>query len=156
MISCQTGGLNCTVKDQQTYTTTDAFVITNVAYITTFSLTCPSESDNLVLFAQLPRPGQIVPVTKSADGKKYQVSWTEELTKAPTGDQVIQLYDAAGYAALLKAKESGSVDAAPLATVTVNHRGTYKGPLIPIEFLAVVGIVSVGYLAFSAKSKIFA
>lgn len=110
----------------------------------------------MILFAEIPRVAKIVPVIKSADGKRYQVSWAEEVARASTGDHVVRLFDASGYASLLKARESGSAEASPLVTLTVNHPGTYKGPLVPLEFLAVFGIVVVGYTAVSAKSKIYA
>lgn len=148
-----TGGFACKVKDVQSYTTTDAYVITNVAYVSTFNLDCPSgKNDHLTLFAEIPSLKKSVPVTKSLDGKKYQVSWTEEVARAPTGDSIVHIYDDKSYEAVKNSK--GTVS--PLASVTISHPGTYKGPIVPIEFLAVAIIVAIGFSAFSKKSQLTA
>src|SRR5206468_3023296 len=98
--------------------------------------------------------GIATPVTRSVDGKNYQVSWTEDVAKASSGDKVVKVFDEEGYK---KAQETGSLSSvSPLLTLTINHPGTYKGPIVPIEFLAVIIIVFVGFSAFSAKSKLTA
>lgn len=155
-------GSSCKVKDVQSspYTTTDGLVISHVALITTFSLQCENKADaaNLLLFAEVPAIKKTVPVTKSQDGKGYQVSWTEEVAKASSGDRTIRIFDEAGLAAVEKAQESGagSDSVQPLVTLTVNHRGTYRGPLIPMELIAVAAVASVWYSAYSAKSELVA
>ena len=146
------GGFACKVKDVHSYTTTDAYVITNVAYVSTFNLDCPSgKNDHVTLFAEIPSLKKSLPVTKSLDGKKYQVSWTEEVARAPTGESIVHLYDEKSYEAVKNSKE-----VTPLASVTINHPGTYKGPIVPIEFLAVAIIVVIGFSAFSKKSQLTA
>lgn len=148
------------MKDVQSdpYTTTDGLVISHVALITTFSLKCENkaDADKLLLFAEIPSLKKTVPVTKSQDGLKYQVSWTEEVARASSGDRTIRIFDEAGLAAVEKAQESGSTSESvePLVTLTVNHRGTYRGPLIPMELIAVAAIASVWYSAYSAKSEL--
>lgn len=136
------------MKDVQSdsYTTTDGLVISHVAFITTFNLVCESgSSDNLLLFADVPAIGRLAPVTRSQDGKKYQVSWTEELAKASYGDRTVRIFD-----------ESSLKSGSPITTLTVNHRGTYTGPLIPMEMIAVAAIVFVWYSAYNAKAKLTA
>lgn len=157
------GASSCKVKDVQStpYTTTDGYVITNVAYINTFTLACEnSNSDRLALFAEIPFIGKTLPVIRSADGKRYQVSWAEDIARARSGEQLIKVYDEEGHSALRKAQRKAdetktSVEAVePLFTLSISHPGTYKGPLVPIEFLAVAMALFVYYVAYSAKSKL--
>lgn len=153
-------GSACKVKDVQStsYTTTDGLVISHVALIANFNLVCENNvpSDNLQLFAEIPAIKRIMPVTRSVDGKGYQVSWTEEVAKASYGDRNVRIFDEAGLAAIEKAQDSGSsIDSVqPLLSLTVNHRGTYRGPLIPMEMIAVLAVVLVWYSAYSAKVKL--
>ena len=156
-----TTGSACKVQDVQStsYTTTDGLVISHVALIANFSLICEKSaaSDNLLLYAEVPTR-KIVPVTRSLDGKSYQVSWTEEVAKASYGDRNVRIFDEAGLAAIAKAQETGSSSDSvqPLLSLTVNHRGTYRGPLIPMELVAVLAVVLVWYTAYSAKLKLTA
>lgn len=157
-----TTGSACKVKDVQStsYTTTDGLVISHVALIANFDLVCEKDtpSDNLLLYAEIPAIRKIVPVTKSLDGKRYQVSWTEEVAKASYGDRPVRIFDEAGLAAIEKAQESGSSSESvqPLLSLTVNHRGTYRGPLIPMEMVAVLAVLLVWYSAYAAKLQITA
>ena len=50
-----------------------------------------------------------MPVTKSSEGEKYQVSWTQEVKKATTGDRSVALYDTEGFTALRKSRALGQV-----------------------------------------------
>ncbi|KAI1308000.1 Translocon-associated protein subunit delta [Halotydeus destructor] len=148
----------CQVKDVKStsYTTTDGYVVSSVAYIATFTLQCSSgPSDHLTLFSQLTN-GQVVPVTTSLEDNKYQVSWTEELAKASSGPQLVKIYDQAGYSQIQKNEREGvsGQEVKPITTVTINHPGASKG--WNINFQAVLTLVAVGvyYLAHSAKSNI--
>ena len=154
---------SCRVKDVQSnsYTTTDGLVITNVAFINTFTVTCDSgRSDHLSLFAEVPSIGKSVPVVRSADGASYQVSWVEELKQASSGDRDVKVYDEEGYSALRKAQRRAEETRStpetvnPILTLTINHGGTYRGPWINAEVIAIVAVLSVWYLAYSAKSKL--
>ena len=157
--------LSCKVSsvDPQTYTTTDGLVVTNVAHIVTFTLTCSSgRSDQLTLFAEIPAIKQTVLVSLAPNGKSYQVSWTEEAAKATTGEKEIKIYDEEGLAALRKAQrkaeETGTSPSPvePLTKLTVYHPGLYKGPLFQVQVLAVSALILVYYVAYNAKSKLVA
>lgn len=65
----------------------------------------------------------LVPVQTSADGKKYQVSWSEELKHAKSGNHEVNLYDESGYSAMKRVVERGEDTSSvkPLVTIVVNH-----------------------------------
>lgn len=153
----------CKVKDVNSaaYTTTDGLIVSSVAHITTFSLVCESgKGEHLSLFASVPSAGKQVPVTRSLDGQTYEVSWVEEMSRSSSGDKAVKIYDEERYSLLRKAQRKAeeigsSVESVePLVTLIVNHRGTYRGPLIPAEVFAVAVILVIYYLAHSAKSKL--
>ncbi|GLH15148.1 hypothetical protein R5R35_007587 [Gryllus longicercus] len=138
------------------YTTNDATVLTNIAFVAEFQLSCSSKVNSLPLYAEI--NGRTVPAARLSEANKYQVSWTEDLKKARSGDYNVNLYDEEGYAALRKAARSGEDPSAvkPLVTIVVNYPGAYQGPWVNTDFMAAVLAVLVWYLAFSAKSKLLA
>lgn len=144
------------------YTTTDGLIVSSVAHITTFSLICESgKGEHLSLFAAVPSAGKQVPVTRSIDGGTYEVSWVEEVSRSSSGEKVVKIYDEERYSLLRKAQRKGEerkgeseVSVEPLLTLTVDHRGIYRGPLIPAEVFAVAVILVIYYLAHEAKSKL--
>ena len=85
-----------------------------------------------------------------------QVSWTEDIKRAYSGDYSVNLYDEDGYSAVRKAYRNGedSSSVKPLAVVVVNNPGIYLGPYINSELLAVFLAAFVSYVAFSTKSKL--
>nr|CAD7391964.1 unnamed protein product [Timema cristinae] len=119
------------------YTTQDATVLTSIAFIADFTLKCGNGAKGIPLYAEI--DGKTVPAARTGDDK-YQVSWTEEVKKARSGDYNVNLFDDEGYAALRKAVRSGE-DAStvkPLVTVVVNYPGAYQGPWVNSEFMAAV------------------
>ncbi|XP_043226963.1 translocon-associated protein subunit delta-like [Amphibalanus amphitrite] len=138
----------------ESYTSQDATIVTNIAYIATFSLTCANGVTGVSLYAAI--GDRLVPVARSADGATYQVSWTEEVAKATTGDHAIGLYDDVGYAAVRKAQRSDEPISSvkPMATIIVNHPGAYTGPLVNSEFMAALLASVVFYVAFSTRSTL--
>ncbi|XP_063222480.1 translocon-associated protein subunit delta [Bacillus rossius redtenbacheri] len=137
------------------YTTQDATILTSIAFVAEFSLTCRNNVKGVILYAEI--NGKTVPAARIGDSK-YQVSWTEEVKKARSGDYSVNLYDEEGYAALRKAARNGEDPSAvkPLVTVMVNYPGAYQGPWVNSEFMAAILSLLVWYLAFSAKSKLLA
>lgn len=138
-------------------------VVTSVAHIVTFSLTCSSgRSDQLTLFAEIPAIKQTVLVTLAPNGKSYQVSWAEEVAKSSSGEKEIKIYDEEGLANLRKAQrkaeETGSspTPVEPLTKLSIYHPGLYKGPLFQVQVLAVSVLILVYYSAYTAKSKLVA
>ncbi|XP_050027463.1 translocon-associated protein subunit delta isoform X1 [Dermacentor andersoni] len=136
------------------YTTTDGLVIANIAFIAEFHLRCRENVQNVPLYADV--KGKIVPVVKSTETNDYQVSWTEELSKAQSGDYLIRVYDEEGYGALRKAQRTGesTQGVTPLFTINVNHPGTYRGQWVQSEFVAVMAAALLWYFAYSAKAKL--
>ena len=142
--------------DSKSYTPSDAQVLSHIAFLTEFSLTCSNGVSAMNLYADV--DGNLLPVMKSADGSKYLVSWTKELKHAKTGDHAINLYDDEGYASVKRILERGEnpLNAKPISTIVVKYPGAYKGPWINSELLALTLSVLVFYLAFSSKSALLA
>ncbi|XP_046688100.1 translocon-associated protein subunit delta-like [Homalodisca vitripennis] len=148
---------NTCVKPEVTasqYTTQDATVLTSIAYVAEFNLKCANGVKGIPLYAEV--SGKTLPAARIGDDNKYQVSWTEDVKKAKSGDYSVNLYDEEGYGALRKAMRSGEdlSTVKPLVTIVVNYPGAYQGPWVNSEFMAAVLSVLVWYLAFSAKSKL--
>ncbi|KAB7500802.1 Translocon-associated protein subunit delta [Armadillidium nasatum] len=134
------------------FTTEDATLVTKIAYIADFTLTCSNGAKDVSLYAET--NAGLVGVAKSVDG----VSWTEDTATAPTGEQPIRLFDEHGYAALKKAQRSGEDSSAvkPIATVKLYHPGAYRGPWVQSETIAIIAIIILYYYAYSQKSIIMA
>ncbi|KAK0089114.1 hypothetical protein PV325_009145 [Microctonus aethiopoides] len=138
------------------YVTEDATILTNVAFTTQFTLKCSNGVKDITLYAEC--EGKALPAVKLSVDNKYQVSWTEDIKKARSGDYKVKLYDEESYAAIRKAHRNGedSDTVKPLAVVMLNNPGVYQGPWINSELLAVFLAALVSYTAFSAKSKLLA
>ncbi|XP_071439272.1 translocon-associated protein subunit delta [Hetaerina americana] len=157
-----TFGKTCTNPEVSAtaFTTQDATVLTSIAYVSEFTLQCSNgaEKDRLPLYAEV--NGVTLPTARiGPEGYgRYQVSWTEEISSAHTGDVPVHLYDEDGYATLRKLLRNNedTSNAKPLVTIVVNHPGAYQGPWVNSEFMAVMLAALVWYLAFTAKSKLLA
>lgn len=136
------------------YTTQDGMVVAEVAFISEFIVQCSNKVDKLALYGEI--DGKLLPVMKVDGRTKYQVSWTEEIKKARSGDYIINIYDEEGYGNLKKAIRSGedTKSVTPLSTITINYAGVYLGPWVNSEFLAAVSLIGAWYLAFVHKSKL--
>merc|ERR1711931_42068 len=138
------------------FTSRDATIVTKIAFIADFTLSCSNGAKDVSLYAET--GDGIVGVARSVDGLKYQVSWVEDVSTATSGEKVVKLYDDQGYAALRKAQRGNEDIAAvsPIATINLYHPGAYKGPWVQSESLALfLGILSYAY-AYSVKSKLVA
>lgn len=138
------------------YTPADAEVLTHIAYITEFTLTCSNGATNVNLFADI--NGAVLPVIRSQDGSKYQVSWSESLKTAQKGDRPIRLYDEEGFAAVKRILERDEDPSSvkPLVQIEINFPGAYTGPWMKSEHLASIMIFLVFYLAYSCKNGLTA
>lgn len=134
------------------YTTEDATILTHIAYISEFSVKCNSGSATN-LYALMGETIQPVGVTGLS---RYQISWTEDIKTARTGDITIKLYDEDGFAIFRKTQRAGGNlgEVTAFASVNVNHPGTYKGPWISCECLAVAFSVVVCYYAIQFRAKL--
>ncbi|KAL3270958.1 hypothetical protein HHI36_021461 [Cryptolaemus montrouzieri] len=137
----------------KSYTTEDATVLSQIAYISEFRVKCNPISANpgnlYALFKE-----NIIPVANVAPNK-YQISWTEDLKTAQVGDINVNIFDEEGYSALKKASRSGeSLQEVPhFFTITINHPGSYKGPCISCEFLAAIFSLLIAYYAIHLRMK---
>jgi translocon-associated protein subunit delta len=138
------------------YTTKDATVLTSIAFVAEFTLNCGNHVTGLPLYAEI--NGKTLPAARIGDDNRYQISWTDDVKKARSGDYSINLYDEEGYAALRKAIRSGEDPSSvkSLVTIVVTYPGAYQGPWVNSEFMAAILSVVVWYLAFSARSKLLA
>ncbi|CAL7950148.1 unnamed protein product [Xylocopa violacea] len=138
------------------YVTEDATILTNVAFTTQFILKCSNGVKGITLYAEV--DGKSLPAARLSSDNKYQVSWTEDVKKARSGDYNIKLYDEERYAAIRKALRTGEDpnSVKPLAVVVLNNPGVYLGPWVNSELLAVLLAALVSYSAFSSKFKLLA
>ncbi|EDO29738.1 predicted protein, partial [Nematostella vectensis] len=100
--------------------------------------------------------GKVMPVTRSTDNSKYQVSWSEEHKQAKSGVYTINFLDEEGYSNYRKAQRSGgSLDIKPLFTIDINHKGAGReGLWVQTEFIAVVAALLIWWCANNVKSKL--
>ncbi|KAJ8686308.1 hypothetical protein QAD02_022102 [Eretmocerus hayati] len=138
------------------YVTEDATVLTQVAFTTQFILKCTNGVKGISLYAEI--DGKALPAVRLSTDNKYQVSWTDDIKKAHSGDYNVKLFDEESYSAIRKAIRNGEDPShvKPLAVVVVNNPGVYTGPWINSELLAASLAALVSYAAFSAKSKLLA
>ncbi|GIY82150.1 translocon-associated protein subunit delta [Caerostris darwini] len=136
------------------YTTVDGMVVSEVAFVAEFTVECDSPKKDLVLFAD--KNGKQIPAIRSADGTKYQISWTENSESIFSGEHVVNVYDEEGYAAIKKAQRNGEdISGIPAAfNLALYHRGTYNGPWVSTEFIAAVTSIILWYIAFSTRSQL--
>ncbi|CAH2242405.1 jg26667 [Pararge aegeria aegeria] len=105
------------------FTSLDATVVTQIAYITEFTLKCDNPlPENYALYAEV----EGKPLTAARIGEnKYQVSWTEEPSKARSGVHEIHVMDEEGWASLRRARRSDPAAAvAPLLAIQLQHPGS--------------------------------
>ncbi|RZC35843.1 TRAP-delta domain containing protein [Asbolus verrucosus] len=136
------------------FTTQDATIVTNIAYISDFTLKC-GNGEASTLYAEI--NGNIVPVSIVGENQ-YQVSWTEDTKTARSGDKVVRIFDEDGYAALRKALRAGEglASVQSLSDVVINHPGAYNGPWLQSELLATIISLIIAYFAISFKLKVTA
>ncbi|KAM3958696.1 translocon-associated protein delta [Aphomia sociella] len=137
------------------FTSLDATVVTQIAYITEFTLKCDNPlPENYALYAEV--EGR--PLTAARIGEnKYQVSWTEEPNKARAGLHEIHVLDEEGWASLRRARRADpAATIAPLLAIQLQHPGSYSGPWVNSEILATGLSILVAYVALRNKSKILA
>jgi len=140
------------LKVSNLYTTTDASVLTSIAYVAQFELNC--DKDDLVpvnLYADVNNGQKLLQVARN--GKQFQVSWSEEISKSTNGDHVIRILDEEMLTVARKAKSWTSPEIKPIADLKLNHPGAYSGPWLSSEHLAAILGVFVAYIALRSKSN---
>lgn len=134
------------------YTTRDAFILREIAYVTNFNVKCKTgEAANLYALVG----NAVVPVAQVSGGL-YEISWTEDVKGARTGNIPVKLYDENGYAALKKALRNNEDTAnVPVFTeILINSPGIYSGPWLSCELLAVGFSIAVVYTAIHFRTKL--
>ncbi|CAH2062444.1 unnamed protein product, partial [Iphiclides podalirius] len=137
------------------FTSLDATIVTQIAYITEFTLKCDNPlPENYALYAEV----EGKPLTAARIGEnKYQVSWTEEPSTARSGVHEVRVLDEEGWASLRRARRSDpNANVAPLLAIQLQHPGSYSGPWVNSEVLATALSILVAYIALHHKSKILA
>jgi len=144
------------------YTPSNAEVLTHVAFIAEFTLTCANGAKDVNLYARIEGGRALLPAVRSASNpSKYQVSWTQEVKTARSGDYSVHLYDEESAGAVKRVLESGATEipestVKPLVTIVVNFPGAYTGHYLNSELLATILVAVVFYLAYSSKSALLA
>ncbi|XP_063632377.1 translocon-associated protein subunit delta [Cydia splendana] len=137
------------------FTSLDATVVTQIAYITEFTLKCDNTlPPNYALYAEV----EGKPLTAARIGEnKYQVSWTEEPARARSGTHEVRVLDEEGWASLRRARRADpAATVPPLLAVQLTHPGSYSGPWVNSEVLATALSVLTAYTALRNKSRILA
>ncbi|XP_004925129.2 translocon-associated protein subunit delta [Bombyx mori] len=137
------------------FTSLDATVVTQIAYITEFTLKCDNTlPENYGLYAEV--DGKSLTAARIGENK-YQISWTEEPAKARSGVHQINILDEEGWASLRRARRADpAASVAPLLAIQLSHPGSYSGPWVNSEILATFISILVAYTALRNKSKILA
>ncbi|CAH1153438.1 unnamed protein product [Phaedon cochleariae] len=138
----------------KSFTTLDATIVSNVAYISEFTVKCGSgEVGNL--YAEL--DGNVSPVS-IVGPNTYQVSWTEESKSARKGDREVRLLNEDGFTAFRRASRANEdISAIPsLFSVVINHPGAFSGPWLQSEFIATILSLAVAYFALASRSRVVA
>ncbi|KAJ7379443.1 SWI/SNF and RSC complex subunit Ssr4 [Desmophyllum pertusum] len=135
------------------YTTRNILLSSESVFIVEFALKCDN-AKSVNLYAEV--NGKVMPVTRSTDDAKFQVSWAEPHKEARAGLYKLSFYDDEGYAAYRKAQRSGTVsEAKALFTIDVNHPGAGReGLYVQTEFIAVVAALLIWWSANNVKSKL--
>ncbi|CAG5036797.1 unnamed protein product [Parnassius apollo] len=148
--SCQNPQVEAT-----SFTSLDATIVTQIAYITEFTLKCDNPlPENYALYAEV----EGKPLSAARIGEnRYQVSWTEEPSTARSGVHEVRILDEEGWASLRRARRSDpNANVAPLLAIQLQHPGSYSGPWVNSEVLATVLSILIAYIALVQKSKILA
>ncbi|XP_049883526.1 translocon-associated protein subunit delta [Pectinophora gossypiella] len=141
--------------EASSFTSLDATVVTQIAYIAEFTLKCDNDlPENYALYAEV--DGKALTAARIGENK-YQVSWTEEPSKARSGLHEINILDEEGWASLRRARRADpAATGAPLLAIQLHHPGSYSGPWVNSEVLATLLSILVAYTALRNKTKILA
>ncbi|XP_021946149.1 translocon-associated protein subunit delta [Folsomia candida] len=143
-----TTATTCKLTSPTSYTTRDASVLTSIAYISNFQLSCQPSLAGKNVYAVEDSTGVVVPLGIGADGS-YQISIVKEVSTQTKGDHTFSIHSDEGLSQIKKKQP-----AVALATVVLNHPGAWSGPWLNSEHLAAILGVLVGYAAISGKGKL--
>ncbi|XP_056639986.1 translocon-associated protein subunit delta-like [Diorhabda sublineata] len=134
------------------YTTKDATILKQVAFISSFYIKCDIGHSSY-LYTVL---GDVISPVASVGQGKYQISWTEDVKIAQTGDILVNVYNETGYSLLRKAIRNGeTISNVPIFTrIKINHSGMYGGPWISGELVAAAFSITIAYIAIHFRMKL--
>lgn len=137
------------------YSTSESILSAQTVFVVEFTLNCKNTVENLNLYADL--NGNSVPATKvEGSSSKFQVSFTDEHKKFPSGQYDVRIFDDDGFGELRKAQRSNEETSGipSLFDVKISHTGASRSFIVQTEFVVALLFIVVWYLAFSAKSKL--
>ncbi|XP_071532064.1 translocon-associated protein subunit delta isoform X2 [Panulirus ornatus] len=108
------------------FTSLDATIVTKIAYIADFTLSCSNGAKDVSLYAET--IDGIVGIARSVDGVKYQAQRGNEDTSSVL----------------------------PIATINLYHPGAYRGPWVQSETMAILAAIFIYYYALTQKNKLMA
>ncbi|XP_068625968.1 translocon-associated protein subunit delta [Battus philenor] len=146
--SCQNPKVEAT-----SFTSLDATVVTQIAYITEFTLVCDNQlPENYALYGEV--DGKSLTAARVGQNK-YQISWTEDTAVARSGVHKVSVLDEEGWASLRRARRTDpNASIAPLLEIQLKHPGYYTGPWVNSEVLATALTLIIAYIAVHEKSHI--
>jgi len=135
------------------YTTSEVMMSSETVVIIEFSVTCKNGVKDLNLYAEF--NGKTVPASREQGSNFYQVSFSDEHKKIPSGTYNVRFFDEEAYADLRKAQRSGedTSEIKSLFSIPISHQGASRGPWVQSEFVAASVAILVWYLAYSARSN---
>ncbi|RNA23011.1 Translocon-associated subunit delta [Brachionus plicatilis] len=137
----------------RTWTSENSKLNIETAYIIQFKAQCQNNARNVPFYGEI--DGKFLVSSADATGETYEISWSEPIKKARSGEIKVRIFDEEGYGAFRKAQRSGDFSKIKeLHTVTLYHQGSYKGPSIQIEFLVTILFGVIFYFAKSSINKI--
>jgi len=158
VVICSSGirGETCSSPQAESsvYTTTEEQMSSETVVIIELKLTCKNGVKGLNLYVDF--NGRTFPVSRVIDSDKYQVSFTEEHKKLPSGRYVVRFFDEELYGDVRKAQRSGEDTSTVKSLFDVNfhHQGASHGPWIQTEHIATGLAAIVWYYAYTTRSKL--
>jgi len=140
--------------ESSVYSTSEAQMSTETVVIVDFTLQCKNSPKDLNLYAEF--NGKALPASQSLDGTKFQVSFTSEHKKLPSGQYKVRFFDDDLYSELRKAQRNGE-DTSRVKTlfdVNFTHQVASHGMWVQTEHIAAAVAALVCYLAYSARSNL--
>jgi len=149
-------GESCTSPQVKStvYSTSETQMSTDTVVVVDFTLECKNSPKNLNIYAEF--NGKSVPATSAVDGGKYQVSFTTEHKKLPSGNYKVRFFDDDLFSELRKAQRNGEDTSAvkTLFSVDFYHQAASQGLWVQTEHIAAAVTALVCYLAYSARSQL--
>lgn len=124
--------------------------------LATFRLGCKAGTTEPTLHAETAE-GQYLAVSSSIQNPSLkEISFIEETSKTKSRWVEVKIFDDETYQKLLAARRSGSSESyyKPMKTVSISHYGVVGGPIIKMETIATVALLSAFFFAHTLRSKI--